>query len=224
MNPKDIIKIEGIRFYAPNKSDFIYKQMIKNQYIWEKHLVERLCQFITPDSYAVDIGAHVGNHTIQFSKRAKKVFSFEPALDTCRIFEINMQLNNINNVVLFKKAVCEHAKKFNFDPNKSAKRKRNTGATFLVEDKNGPMEGNSLDAFLSDIDAPISVIKYDAEEMELQALKGSVKILSEFGPVLYVEFIKDAKRKRGKGKLVRDFLYSIRYRPLDGETEFFVPF
>ncbi len=222
IDPADVIKIAGLKFYAPNKGDTIYKYMLKRNILWESGIIERLCEFITPGSYVVDAGAHVGVHTIKFSKRAKKVFSFEPSPENYRIFEINMELNGVGNVALYNQALCdEESKSFGFDPTKEKKRRSNSGATFLVEDTTGEIEGTTLDTYLSEFDAPVSLIKYDVEEMELQALKGSLETINKFRPALYVEFIKDVKRKRSSSREVKDFLVAAGYSPI--EREIWIP-
>jgi len=217
-----IIEIEGVKFYAPDKNDVIYRDMIKTQRIWEKHIIEKLCQFITPDSSVIDVGAHVGNHTIQFSKIAKTVFSFEPSPTNYAIFEANMNLNNISNVVLHKFAVSDRKRMLAFDPAKNKKRLKNSGATYFIQDDNGAISAVSLDSVFAEIDDHISLIKYDVEEMELQALQGSVQTIERFKPALYVEFIKDRKRVRSTSGEVQDFLGSIGYVPYHEEKEIWV--
>ncbi len=218
----DIIEIEGIKFYAPNRSDVIYRDMIRTNRIWEKHIIEKLCKFITPGSCVIDVGAHVGNHTIQFSKFAKTVFSFEPSPSNYQIFEKNMELNDISNVTLYKNAISDKKEMLNFDPSKAKKRFKNSGATFLIQDGKGVIQADSLDSIFTGVDENISLIKYDVEEMELQALKGSVKTIERFKPVLYVEFIKDRKRIRSTSGEVRDFLTSIGYVSYQNEKEIWV--
>jgi FkbM family methyltransferase len=218
----DIIEIEGVLFYAPNKKDFIYKKMIEEKKIWEKDIIEKLCNFISPSSCVIDVGAHVGNHTIQFSKFAKKVFSFEPSPDNYEIFKKNIELNDIKNVTLYEKAICDVKKKLDFDPLKSKKRQSNSGATFLIEDSDGCIEGDTIDNIFADFDENISLIKYDIEEMELPALKGSLKVIEKFKPVLYVEFIKDKKRLRSNSREVEEYLISIGYITYKGEKEIWI--
>ena len=78
-----------------------------------------------------------------------------------------------------------------------------------------------MDTYLSEFDAPVSLIKYDVEEMELQALKGSLETINKFRPALYVEFIKDVKRKRSSSREVKDFLVAAGYSPI--EREIWIP-
>lgn len=53
----------------------------------------------------VDIGAHKGVFSIFMAKRAKKIFSFEPNQKNFGILKRNVELNKINNIFPFNKAV-----------------------------------------------------------------------------------------------------------------------
>ena len=223
MHQNDIITIEGIHYYAPDKRDFIYNNMILNNQIWEKVIVEKLCSFIEKESCSIDVGAHIGSHTIQFSKYSKKVFSFEPLKENYDIFLENMRLNSVQNFILFKKAVTDKKSRLVIDPICLRAKRRNSGASYLMEDEKGEIDGDTLDNFLLNsgvfYDEKISLIKYDVEEMEIYALRGSINTINKFHPILYVEFIKERKRRKTKGKEVYDFLSSIGYSTVNGERE-----
>lgn len=223
MSKDDIIKIEGVKFYAPNKDDYVYREMLRSNQIWEKEIVKKLCSLIEKDSCSVDVGAHIGSHTIQFAKYSKKVFSFEPLEENYEIFRKNMQLNDIYNFVLFRNAVSDKKCKLIVDPICSRKKRGNSGASYLMEDDQGFIEGDTLDNFLLNStvlkDEKISLIKYDVEEMEIYALRGSINIINKFHPILYVEFMKENKRRKTRSKDVYDFLESIGYSTVNGETE-----
>lgn len=62
---------------------------------------------IYEDDIVIDVGAHVGIFTIYASFKAKKgcVLSFEPHPLNFKLLELNIKLNNIYNVILFKRAL-----------------------------------------------------------------------------------------------------------------------
>jgi FkbM family methyltransferase len=62
----------------------------------------------------IDIGANRGFFSMLASKNASKVFSFEPITETHRECQANLDINNIQNVKLHKKAVCENKKPLKF--------------------------------------------------------------------------------------------------------------
>jgi len=70
--------------------------------IYELDLIEDLFKALetmgidTNSSYALDIGANIGNHSIQFSRKFRGVYSFEPNPRTFEILSSNTKrLNNV---------------------------------------------------------------------------------------------------------------------------------
>lgn len=58
------------------------------------------------DGTVIDVGGFVGDSALYFvSKGASKVVAYEPVPDYCYLFEQNMKLNSIGNVILHKNAV-----------------------------------------------------------------------------------------------------------------------
>jgi FkbM family methyltransferase len=56
----------------------------------------------------IDIGANIGSFTIHAARKADKglILSFEPDPDNCLLLKKNVNLNNLNNVRIFQKAVA----------------------------------------------------------------------------------------------------------------------
>ena len=224
INDKDILEIKGIKYYAPNREDSIYKSMIKTNDVWEAHIIDRLCKGIVKGSCVVDAGAHIGNHSMQFAKYAKKVFAFEPEPLNYTLLNCNLALNKIDNVYTFQMALSNRKAFYTYNPEKERKRKKNTGATFLVEDEHGSMHSCLLTDLLmeSDLfgeDDVISVMKFDVEEMEYEALLGSTSFIKRFKPMLYVEAIRSKKRLRRNKNEVEDLLMAWGYKSVDKKKE-----
>lgn len=170
----------------PNKKDYIYKKMLQNGRIWERKKVNKMMAHIKRGSCVIDVGAHIGSHSIQFSKCAKKVFSFEPMVYNYKIFEKNIELNAIKNTILFKLALSNEIGTLGIKQESA----NNTGATFLQKDKRGQIAAERLDDIIFNYlesDDSISFIKYDIEDMEYEALLGSEKTLKKFKPILFIE-------------------------------------
>ena len=70
--------------------------------IYQRHGIE-----ILPTDTVLEIGAHIGTFTILASKKAKKVYSFEPHPENFSLLKENLALNNITNATLIKKAITE---------------------------------------------------------------------------------------------------------------------
>src|SRR5262245_31834135 len=56
----------------------------------------------------IDVGAHIGTFSLLAADKVGKgkVFSFEPCLDSYRVLEKNVLLNNSSNIKLYRKALA----------------------------------------------------------------------------------------------------------------------
>ncbi|MBS3148525.1 FkbM family methyltransferase [Candidatus Woesearchaeota archaeon] len=70
--------------------------------IYQRHGIE-----ILPNDTVLEIGAHIGTFTILASKKAKKVYSFEPYPENFNLLKENLALNKITNVAPIRKAITE---------------------------------------------------------------------------------------------------------------------
>jgi len=213
MDEKKLIKIDNILFHAPNPNDFIYAKMIESKRLWDIGRIEYMLDFISEDSIVVDAGAHVGCHTIQFAKKAKKVIAIEPIKQNYLLWQDNIKLNKLTNCQLIKKALSNNNQdKLIIDPERE-RLNTNSGATYLILSKDGKIETITLDEILEDEKDKVSFIKYDVEEMEFEALQGSIKTLKKFRPALYVELIPKGHRNKRKdnNKQIISFLKNLGY-------------
>jgi hypothetical protein len=83
----------------------------------EREVIAWYRQYLQPGMWVVDIGAHVGYHTIRFAKivgRNGKVFVFEPYGPSFGILKQNVQRAGLSNVVLEQKAVSDQKWLYHF--------------------------------------------------------------------------------------------------------------
>ena len=211
-----VLEFDDVKYYASNQEDVIYQRMRESGHIYDHHTLKKLCRYIKRDSCVVDAGGHIGNHSMQFAKSARKVFAFEPVRQNYEIFEKNMKLNCIDNVQLFKFALADKPGRLKIDPQRQ-RLSVNSGATFLIPEENGDIEAKPLDDVMASVlsaSDSISLIKYDVEEMEYEALLGSRAILQAFRPVLYVEMYPASNWNRVKednNHLISCFLKDLGY-------------
>lgn len=169
-------------------NDFI-GQKINIYGLYEKEYLDDLHQLMTTIginlsiSTAIDIGANIGNHTIEFSKYFKQVFSFEPNPRTFDILKANTK--NINNIEAFNFGCGDEQKFLKMQENFN-----NMGmstAKFKIESNNHfKIEIKPLDDFLNRL-SKLALIKVDVEGMELDVLKGANKIIDKFHPIICFE-------------------------------------
>jgi len=62
-------------------------------------------QNINKGDIVIDIGASIGDFSILTSKRAKKVYSFDPNTNRAKLFKKNIKINNIKNIEFEKKKI-----------------------------------------------------------------------------------------------------------------------
>lgn len=55
------------RFFVDDPADMI-KQVIVAGYAWERHQVELFEEHVEPGSVVVEVGAHVGSHTVSLAR------------------------------------------------------------------------------------------------------------------------------------------------------------
>lgn len=127
----------------------------------------------------LDVGAHVGNHTVFFSNhcQADEVWAYEPSADTFKVLEENIKNNPGNTVRLFNCAVGESkgtCQLINNDkrPGQSKTRKK---------------AGKTIMETIGDIDAKVALVKIDVEGSELEVLKGAFPMISRDLPELFIE-------------------------------------
>ncbi|MGR3511936.1 MAG: FkbM family methyltransferase [Paracoccaceae bacterium] len=154
--------------------------------------MRRMAQEVQPDDVVIDLGAHVGNASIEFAHRAKHVYAFEP--NPRNFLELTHQTRRYPNITVSDEAVSNAngtTQLFYED----AKRGRHFEGATILEGKSNIGYQKSFDVktvdvvdVLDRIGEPVSLIKMDIEGAEyvvLQALIDSGR-LGEIGKV-YVE-------------------------------------
>ncbi len=125
----------------------------------------------------LDIGAHVGNHTVYFSTKCKadEVWAYEPTPSTFEVLKENVSNNPGCPVKLFNCAVGSKKGTCGIFENKRAGRNK------VLKNGNIPME------IIGDISAKVALIKIDVEGFEFEVLKGGMKLIERDLPELFIE-------------------------------------
>lgn len=155
----------------------------------ELDLVENKFKKILKDNVVLDIGANIGNHTIAFSKYAKKVYAFEP---NKKVFEVlNLNTKHFKNVEIFNYGASN--KKQSIVANIP---KLNCGAGSVLDEAKAKNKNNfmnmsfnlvALDKLKKIQSHKIGLVKIDVEGHELEALKGMQQILKNHKPIVLFE-------------------------------------
>lgn len=149
---------------------------------WESFMDAVFRKYLNCQSHAIDVGAHIGYHTVRLSKICSKgqVYAFEPNPILTDIVKENIKENNCDNVRYYPYAVSDISTKGYLTENEN---------TFLVSLAKGVTNREIQIIRLDDItDLPkIDLIKIDVEGFELSVLKGAKLLIERDKPIIVIE-------------------------------------
>ena len=154
--------------------------------------INRISNYIDNDSKVLIVGAHIGSLAIPIAKICSEVTAIEANPNNFKLFETNIKLNNVSNIVAHNIAASEKEEIIQFQLNTV-----NSGGSKRVPVNNNYMytydnpevigvEAYSLDSYLSNKNFDLVLI--DIEGSEYFAMRGMKEILSNTN-TLIVEFL-----------------------------------
>lgn len=198
-NPKEIVEfirnfpekdyklynVSGIgSFYIDKSGDHIKSHVVRGA-IWEYKIHQHIKQYVKPGTIAIDIGAHIGTHTIVMGQAVGAngaVLAFEPQPKIFRELCMNLAHNNIRNVDLFWMALGDKKGQLELRPLKEG----NEGATSFLEGK-----GNGQFVEMTNLDSlnlnNVSLIKIDVGLMESDVIDGAISTIQRNRPVIIAD-------------------------------------
>jgi FkbM family methyltransferase len=160
--------------------------------------------FIKKGDVVYDVGAHIGELTIFFSKlvgKKGKIFSFEPNKILLKFLEESLNKSNSNhNTKIINKAVSNISKKnldfyIDLDPgswgSSLGKHQFKISKEYKRDYKSVKVDSITLDEFFFKNQKgknPPKFIKIDVEEFEIEVLKGCSKIIDLYRPYFLFEY------------------------------------
>jgi FkbM family methyltransferase len=178
-------EVPGVgRFYVDDEEDRI-KKVIAEGRPWEEHIEAILEKYARPGSVAIDVGAHIGTHTLTMARcvgPSGRVYAFEPVKKIYRELVRNLALNGIGNVVPLRYALGNGSPRL---MHMKPITPHEEGGT-AVGRGGDPVELRSLDSFGFE---GVSLIKIDVEGYELPVLDGAAETIRRNRPVLVVEIL-----------------------------------
>lgn len=215
--PKPLYQICSVKeigsFYVDSRMDLI-KNELKAGHPWETCIVDLIKKHAQPGTVALDIGAHMGIHTISLASAVGEngmVIAFEPQLKLFSELVMNVLLNNCSNVIAYRCALGDESKSIEMSPAVAG----NEGATAIGKggDRAEMIPLDSLEV------KNVSFIKIDVENFEYEVLKGAEKTIRENHPYIVIEImgntyqpIPDREQKVQRVlKLLEGWGYSLSY-------------
>ena len=160
---------------------------------WEIPTLDICKNYLKENSFVIEVGAHIGTHTVPISKMCSKgvVFSFEMQRIIFQLLNTNVILNACNNVCTYMEAVSNENKQETFgDINYSMYSSINSGNIHMdnLKVKTGyPINIVSLDEKFKNLNR-LDLLKIDAEGNEVPILKGAINLINKFKPLILTEF------------------------------------
>lgn len=169
-------------------------------------MLAQVLQLLGPDAVVLDIGGCFGTYSLalaRFVGPKGKVHVFEPQRLMFNLIVGSVALNSLTNVFCHNVALGDREDRIEipqFDYNKPL----NFGSVEFTPEQSEPLTqtrghdpSKSEYVPLTTVDGfefpKVSLMKIDAEGMELQVLRGSEQTIRRCRPVMYVEFLKGDK-------------------------------
>jgi FkbM family methyltransferase len=171
-------------FYLDNINDTI-KNPLKTGQNWDAHITDQIFQHAKPNSYVVDIGAHIGTFTLNLSHTVGyggKVIAFEPQPKIFRELIMNMGLNGVTNVDYYFAAVGNKEGTIELSPLNPG----NEAGTAISGGTGVKVDLITLDSLKLQ---NVSLIKIDVEGMEDEVLDGARETIMKNKPVILIEIM-----------------------------------
>ena len=148
---------------------------------WEGWMYKFIKQHADYNKCALDIGAHIGVHTINLSKSFKYVYSFEPNPEI--FYNLKLNTKNLKNVKVYNNAIGDNEKNVNLIINNIS---THNYVDNTISNKNKLIVKQLK---LDNIYFPCQVgfIKIDIEGGEINAFKGMFNIIKNDNPIIVYE-------------------------------------
>ena len=193
---------------------------IRRGFRWEEHQHDIIDKYLTKDSICIEAGSHIGTLAIKLSKVCKKVYCFEPVINTFNLLKYNMENNCNNNYELFNKGLGEICKTENINWI-SDEGSGGIGLTNNLYSKNNNKIGEEIEIVTIDslnLDK-LDYIKIDVEGYEENIINGSINTINKYKPIIILECYKsfepliegDLDFVKNKYKLLLDIGYNVEH-------------
>jgi FkbM family methyltransferase len=184
---------------------------LKKGNLYESDILEQLTSYIKGDGDILDVGAHIGGHTLFYSQKRnpqQKIFCFEPQKVMFEICNVNINVNNIQNIETFNIAVGPYDDTIFIDNDftldhypewlkvdYTGTQGMNFGGLGVTYKEGGEsVRMVALGQFLEDKTKKVHFIKMDTEGAENGIIFSIQSLIKRDKPILFVEKNTDKNR------------------------------
>jgi FkbM family methyltransferase len=201
MSNPNILKYRNeIGAFYSFKTDCAFHYCLSKGNVWDAEILNSVVDFIPNEGTILDIGSHIGSHSIFYSKKRPRctIHAYEPQIQIRKLLELNVLENNISNIVVHdfglghKEGEVHMANDFKSDGYPAHLRVDynstdgvNFGGLGITNDPLGEkiviktVDSQKLDN--------VKYIKIDVEGAEDLVVYGARETIEKYHPVLFIE-------------------------------------
>lgn len=197
MSGKNCIKFtyndKKIKLYVNSKNCHVSSVISKSKSFYEEKFLSLLSLICRPGRLVLDVGAHIGNHTVFFAKVCgSRVVAIEPYPQSFAMLLRNIEANNLQeNVTAIRVALMAEEATGHLVPGHAGDVGTNTLLINGETDANGhepSVQVMTIDMLAESIDfTALSLIKIDVEGNEASVVRGGMQTITKHRPVLTTE-------------------------------------
>lgn len=185
-------------------------QTIREDKFWDDWLLP-FFDNLTKEEVAVEIGGHIGFHTVYMARKCKNIHIFEPQLINYNRIIKNCELNDVNNVSYYNFALYSKSCEMSIHNQPDLQKNINYNtcqacSLSLRENDKGDIEARTLDSFNIQ---NVSFIKIDAENQDLDVIKGAKETIKRDRPKIIFESSNESSQIRDCNALMDEIGYKI---------------
>lgn len=175
-----------------DNNDYVCNFLLNGK-MWEENLYNDVFKkYIKDNITIIDCGTFVGSHTILFSNINKNnnVIGFEMMPEHYKLLIDNINLNKLNNVLVFNGALDDKLGNIEIPSVDYSKKDTNYGGTTINSNKSTiKVPTFTLDYMMPFIspDKPVQFIKIDVEGHEVKCLNGAKSLIEKYKPIILIE-------------------------------------
>ena len=164
---------------------------------YERELTNILVTQVEQGATVLDVGAHVGLHTLMFSRRVGaegRVFAVEASPANAGLLRKHLHWNDCRNVRLIEAAIGDRDGDvaFTFRPDPTDPGGFANSLAYDIGGETATVRMTTIDTLCADCRPDL--IKIDVEGAELLALRGAYQTLTRSAPILTIAIHPDAMR------------------------------
>jgi FkbM family methyltransferase len=175
-----------------------FRDVLAGHRPYEEDVLRITTALTRPGDRIVDVGAHMGNHSVYWGLAGRRVIAFEPNAPVNAVLQANVQRNGLSSVVEVRDAALgrEQATGIARQPDPA-----NLGSV-TIEAGAGDLPIYPLDSL--DLDG-LAVLKIDVEGHEADVLAGAIQTMRKWRPYIVAEELSGHRE-------VEELIGSLGYR------------